>query len=172
MYLCKVMQFDERYYDLPKNIKETGGYWIASFPVEFRHKHITEWAEQVGWEIKPTKNIRQRWRVAAEAPKDHLAANKIPLLIYLMTKNEVEVSKVMAGRIFTPKQLRERTTPSTKWNKTNQQQTVQVILLGSRDRNGMPDDRWNIKTCNKLRTMWVDLPRAQVPRTKKLPPAY
>ena len=90
--------------DPPKNIQENARYWIENFPVEFNNKHIMECADKVGWEIKPLKKIRQRWLVAtATIPPDHLAANKVPLLVYPVTKNEVGTSKVMAGRIFTPK---------------------------------------------------------------------
>ena len=39
----------------------------------------------------------------ATPPKPNLTANKVPLLVYPVSKFEVTDSKVMAGRIFTPK---------------------------------------------------------------------
>ena len=47
----------------PKLIAESGRYWIENLPVEFGHKHIVEWAEKVGWSMKPMKRIKQRWLV-------------------------------------------------------------------------------------------------------------
>ena len=93
--------------DPPKQINETCRFWIENFPAEFGHKHVCEWAEKVNWAIKPMKKIRQHWLVSAtEAPKDELSANKVPLLIYPLVKVELGHRKVMAGRIFTPKQPR------------------------------------------------------------------
>ena len=88
----------------PKSIAETGRFWIENFPVEFNHKHVEEWSSKVGWEIRPLKKIRQKWLVASAAPpKPNLTANKVPLLVYPVSKFEVTDNKVMAGRIFTPK---------------------------------------------------------------------
>ena len=65
---------------------------------------MEEWSSKVGWEIRPLKKIRQKWLVASAAPpKPNLTANKVPLLVYPVSKFEVTDNKVMAGRIFTPK---------------------------------------------------------------------
>ena len=134
----------------PKSIAETGRFWIENFPVEFNHKHVEEWSSKVGWEIRPLKKIRQKWLVASAAPpKPNLTANKVPLLVYPVSKFEVADSKVMAGRIFTPKpEKRLFEGPRRKNLKGEEPQTegpfpdhLHDAWQTYRDRKGMKDNR-------------------------------
>ena len=134
--------------DPPKHIAEFGRYWIENLPVEFGHKHIVEWAEKVGWSMKPMKRIKQRWLVSAEEePKEHLSANKVPVLVYPVAKSTKSPDRIMAGRIYTPKPpaatLRKQSNLPSKPEplSTNNTNDVQDVWQTYRDRNGLPDNR-------------------------------
>ena len=131
----------------PKQIAESGRYWIENLPVEFGHKHIVEWAEKVGWSMKPMKRVKQRWLVsAAEEPKAHLSANKVPVLVYPVAKSTRSPDRIMAGRIYTPK---PQTVSGKRTNLTTKPESVQLnsamdipdVWQTYRDRNGLPDNR-------------------------------
>ena len=131
----------------PKQIAESGRYWIENLPVEFGHKHIVEWAEKVGWSMKPMKRVKQRWLVsAAEEPKAHLSANKVPVLVYPVAKSTRSPDRIMAGRIYTPKPPAasgKRTNQSTKPEPVQMNNAIDIpdVWQTYRDRNGLPDNR-------------------------------
>ena len=101
--------------------------------------------------MKPMKRVKQRWLVsAAEEPKEHLSANKVPVLVYPVAKSTKSPDRIMAGRIYTPKPpaaLGKRTNLTSKPEpiSTNNTNDIQDVWQTYRDRNGLPDNR-NLKS--------------------------
>ena len=97
--------------------------------------------------MKPMKRIKQRCLVsAAEEPKAHLSANKVPVLVYPVAKSASGPDRIMAGRIYTPK---THAASGKRGNQTLKQDSVsmpnttdiQDVWQTYRDRNGLPDHK-------------------------------
>ena len=102
--------------------------------------------------MKPMKRIKQRWLVsAAEEPKAHLSANKVPVLVYPVAKSTRSPDRIMAGRIYTPKthaitgkRNNQSTKPPESVQPTNATD-IQDVWQTYRDRHGLPDNH-NLKS--------------------------